>query len=529
MSDDNNSPDARPPAVGDETFAAIFHGTHDGVLVVDVESRRFHDANPSICRMLGYSREELLTLGVEDLHPADSLDFVVDCFERAVAGRLDHVKELPFKRKDGSLFFAEVSGSLAPYGGKPRLVGFFRDITDRRRAEETLRANEEVLRQLTDSIHEVFWLVSPDWRRVFYVSPAYEKVWGRSRDSLMVNPLSWLDSVHVEDRPRIEAYLAEKDAGAVDEIIFPEYRVVRPDGSIRWMAASGYAIRTPTGEVTRIAGLAADITQRKEAEKLMAGKEAAEIANHAKSQFLASMSHELRTPMHAILSFASLAEEKLESAPPERLHRYLERILLSGNRLLVLLDDLLDLSKLEAGRMRFHFQEHDLAALARAVAAELSEVAGRRGVAVEMIAPEGSARAVCDGDRICQVLRNLLANAIKFTPEGARVRIHCTETLLAREGEEGARAVSVVVEDEGVGIPEEELDSVFDKFVQSSKHPIEAGGTGLGLAICKEIVDGHGGEIWAENNAWGGATFTFVIPREGDDVALRGRPGSTEG
>jgi len=251
---------------------------------------------------------------------------------------------------------------------------------------------------------------------------------------------------------------------------------------------------------------------------LEAARDAAEVANKAKSEFLANISHEFRTPMHAILSFAAMGEDKSNTAERDKIQHYFSCVRKSGERLLNLLNDLLDLSKLEAGRMEFDLQEHDLKPIVETVIMELSELAQTKSLTLEVASQSVNTEALFDQDRLLQVIRNLLSNAIKFTPEGKEVQVSFASATLPvgrRCSDSGeVPAIAVRVEDQGVGIPEGERDEVFDKFVQSSKTKTGGGGTGLGLAICKEIIEGHGGTICVENNPQGGAVFTFVIPRQ---------------
>ncbi len=242
----------------------------------------------------------------------------------------------------------------------------------------------------------------------------------------------------------------------------------------------------------------------------------ADRANLSKTEFLANMSHELRTPMHGILSFSNFGIKRYESAEREKLGQYFYRIQQSGERLLQLLNNLLDLSQLEAGRMEFKLTKTNFVDLVDLVVQEQQARIHERKLCVTVQSHKPFELYIDEG-RIVQVLVNLLSNAIKFTPLGGELRIRiCPDQILQRHPERGGvfslEAVRFALEDNGVGIPANELESIFDKFIQSSKTKSNSGGTGLGLAICREIIEGHGGRIWAENGAQGGALFQFVLP-----------------
>ncbi|MRR51244.1 MAG: hypothetical protein EG825_10075 [Rhodocyclaceae bacterium] len=254
---------------------------------------------------------------------------------------------------------------------------------------------------------------------------------------------------------------------------------------------------------------------REQTEDLSRAKIAAEQANQAKSEFLANMSHELRTPMHAILSFARLGCDKAGTAPAEKLRDYFDRIRDGGDRLLLLIDDLLDLSKLEAGKMRLEPATVDGGSLCRGIVADLEPVMAAHHVHCRIEEPEGPLNLVADPQRLAQVVRNLLANAIRFSPDGGEIRVILESGQLPgrRAGDTtGLPAWRLRVIDQGIGIPETELETIFDKFVQSSKTFTGAGGTGLGLSICREIVQVHHGLIRAGNRPEGGAVFEVLLP-----------------
>ncbi|MDZ7615577.1 MAG: HAMP domain-containing sensor histidine kinase, partial [Patescibacteria group bacterium] len=233
--------------------------------------------------------------------------------------------------------------------------------------------------------------------------------------------------------------------------------------------------------------------------------EVAEQANLAKSQFLANMSHELRTPLHGILSFATFGIKKIETAPRKDLLRYFTHIDQSGKVLLGLVNDLLDLAKLESGKVQCQFDEANVTTIVRAVSDEFATQVANRGIALRLHAAVEGADCEGDSDRLAQVVRNLLSNAVKFSTEATAVDVTVTPL---------EESIRVSIADCGVGIPDDELESIFDEFVQSSKTRTGAGGTGLGLAICRRIIGQHSGRIWAENRPEGGALITFEVARK---------------
>lgn len=243
----------------------------------------------------------------------------------------------------------------------------------------------------------------------------------------------------------------------------------------------------------------------------------AEQADIAKSEFLANMSHELRTPMHGIISFAKFGLDKCSDAPREKLKTYFAHIDTSAQRLLVLLNDLLDLAKLESGKMLMNITSYDFPTLINESIAEQQAWLKQRNITIKVKVEEGIGIVALDVARIMQVIANLLSNAIKFSPENGIIYIQVVSSTL---GEEKTPAIRFSMKDKGEGIHSDHLESVFDKFVQSSEAATAVKGTGLGLAICKEIIEGHKGKIWAENSPSGGACFYFLIPlRNGHELS----------
>lgn len=237
--------------------------------------------------------------------------------------------------------------------------------------------------------------------------------------------------------------------------------------------------------------------------ELQEAKKMAEAANNSKSTFLSNISHELRTPMHGILSFASFGIKKHATANPDKILDYFQKIRRSGETLLTLLNDLLDLAKLESGKITYKFRPANLNSLIDIVREEYNSLALEHNLTIRCEHLEANEKITLDADKIRQVLHNLLNNAIKFSPEGGTIDVISFKK---------ADSIVVSIRDQGAGIPGNELESIFDKFVQSSKNKASADGTGLGLPICREIIAAHKGRIWAENNPDIGANLSFEIP-----------------
>lgn len=243
--------------------------------------------------------------------------------------------------------------------------------------------------------------------------------------------------------------------------------------------------------------------------QLEEAKRSAESANEAKSEFLRNMSHEFRTPLHAIISFAAYGLKDYQSAAPHEIKRYFDIIMKSSERLVKLVNEVLDLAKLEHGEQVFHLRRENAYDLLTRSCEMVRPLLEEKKLTLLIQRTSAQAEVVCDHDKILQVMTNLLSNAIKFTPAGKRiiVRAGVTET-------DGVRTLAVSVIDEGVGIPEYEKDMIFEPFRQSSRTRTGAGGTGLGLAICRGIIEAHEGYITAGNNESGGACVTFNVPAE---------------
>jgi signal transduction histidine kinase len=228
-----------------------------------------------------------------------------------------------------------------------------------------------------------------------------------------------------------------------------------------------------------------------------------EVASQHKSEFLANMSHELRTPLNAIIGFSEVLTERMFGELNEKQEEYLKDIYASGTHLLSLINDILDLSKIEAGRMELELTDFDLPTALDNALMLVRERAGRRSLTLHKDVDAGIGQVQADERKIRQVVLNLLSNAIKFTPEGGRIEVGA----VPRDG-----SVEISVSDTGVGIAPEDQGAIFEEFRQVGTAEKKAEGTGLGLTLCRKFVELHGGKIWVKSQLGAGSTFTFTLP-----------------
>jgi PAS domain S-box-containing protein len=333
---------------------------------------------------------------------------------------------------------------------------------------------------------------------------------------------TWSRLAHPDDLEKSEAEL-QKVFSRQKEFYESEVRMRHKSGKWIWVLDRGRVLKwNSDGKPLQMAGTHADITEQKFYEQslenevvkrtseLTVAKEKAEEANKEKSRFLANMSHELRTPMHSILSFASLGEKETLG---EKKIKYFKNIKQSATRLMILINGLLDISKLEAGKMEVNLESNDLSELVHKQLEELRALSYDKNIELQFECTD-QAVAIFDKNLITQVVVNLLSNAIKFSPQNSHIKVTCGVSEDARqECLDGCIYFSVT--DEGVGIPSDEIDQIFDRFVESSNTKSKAGGTGLGLSISKEIIKLHKGVIWAASPPAGcdkGSRFQFQIP-----------------
>lgn len=403
---------------------------------------------------------------------------------------------------EGKDFILQVA--VVPLVAAGRVIGFAGsavDETERWMAQQQLQAQIAFQDLLLETNPLPISVTDAD-NRIVRVNKAWEEYKGYERSTVLGKALAERlppDEVKVHDS-------ANRQLLRWGGRTLVEMQVRHGDGSRRDTRLAKAAIADEHGKVTGVLTILMDVSEFREAERATReARDAAEEASRAKSEFVANMSHELRTPLQSILGFAELGMLRGRSQP--KLAGMFEDIHSAGQRMLTLVNDLLDVSKLESTVGTFHMERIDLRGVVRPVIRELEPLLARSHLMMDLRMPDRPLVAKADPLRFQQVIRNVVANAIKFSPPGSTITL---EGYADPQGQ-----THLVVRDEGPGIPPSELQSIFEAFVQSSKTKDGSGGTGLGLAICRKIVEAMGGQIFAENVPASGAAFHIILPARG--------------
>jgi PAS domain S-box-containing protein len=380
------------------------------------------------------------------------------------------------------------------------------------RAELELQEVAQRFRELANNSRDVFWFMSVDPELILYISPAMERIWGRPARDFYADARAWVRSIHEADRARVEGAFTRWIRGSAERYD-EQYRIVRPDGAVRWVHDTGTRIRNDAGRVVRVSGVARDITRRRLAEeevhalnielerRVQERTTELSAANRELEAFSFSVSHDLRAPLRAVSGFTALLKADYGDRLDETARQFMERIHNGCERMDGLIDDMLSLAQIS--RADLMAGETDLSAVAEKVIAELRDDEPQRQV--ETVVQPGLA-VYADARLLRVALDNLIGNAWKFSGRRERARI---EVGLSSDA---GLLSTYFVRDNGAGFDPKYSERLFTPF-QRLHSEGEFPGTGIGLATARRVFERHGGNIWAESQPGQGATFFFSLPK----------------
>src|SRR5712664_3105943 len=482
-----------------ERYHLLFDSIPHPVWVYNLKTLAILDLNHSAVRNYGYSREEFLSLTIKDIRPPEDVPALL---ESAATAPPDTESSSVWKhrKKDGTLIDVEITSHPLIYGGGDARLVVATDITTRKRAEEALQTSEEKFRSVVQTANDAI-VTADSHGSITDFDRGAEAIFGYSAQEVIGRPLTVLmpDRFKEPHQQGFKRYLETGQAHVIGKTV--ELAGKRKDGTEFPIELSLSSWKTRAGLF--FTGVLSDITERKRMQELMLhAKEEAERASKFKDQFLSTMSHELRTPLNAVLGFSDLLADERYGPLNDRQQRYVAHIHTGGKHLLELISDILDLSKIEAGRMELAREHVTVASAFAEVISALYPLAEKKSQALlQQAAPNLHVRA--DTMRFKQMLMNLAGNAIKFTPDGGRIE------LAARQVGDQVR---VEVRDNGPGIPAEQQQRIFEAFFRLRETGTATEGTGLGLTITARLVELHGSKLGIESQPGEGTCFYFSLP-----------------
>lgn len=372
------------------------------------------------------------------------------------------------------------------------------EITQHQQAKEALCYSEENFNLLAENIESVFWITGFDHNQIIYVSPAYEKIWGRTRESLYASEQFWIESIHPEDRDRVLSNLPQRRLEKTE----CEYRILQPEGTIRWIRDRSFPITQEQGEIDRIIGIADDITSSKltEAEILEAFTIETQL-NKQHHRFLSLLSQELRTNLTTILFSQQILERRSSSLSQQKKQQQYQRIQDSVARMTQLLENMLLIGEAEAGQLQLEATPIDLVAFCQNLVENIESNLNSQHT-ITFVSQGDCSNVQIDRALLEQMLKNLLSNSLKYSPEGGTVIFE----LVCAESE-----ATFCIQDQGIGIPLEDLPQLFEPFSRANNVG-NIQGSGLGLTVVKIIVDLHDGQINIESEISVGTTVIVRLP-----------------
>jgi PAS domain S-box-containing protein len=480
----------------EEKFKQVVELSVDGI-IIGANNGKIVDCNGAACRIFGYDKKEILELKLIDLLLEDFHRIIPDAANGSeITG--EKTVERVIRRKNGTLFPSEVATRKFKLGNEERLIVYIRDITERKKAEDALKASEENFRALVNNTLDGILILNFEGK-VIAANAAVGKMFGLELEDVTGRSIAEYlapESIPVAIADQINVL---NDKGGYLSI----YKVIPSSGEPLWIEGLGTKIIYKDQPANIV--VIRDITVRKKAEEaLINAKTAAEVANRTKSEFLTNMSHELKTPLNSVIGFSDLLKEGIAGPLNEKQSRYVQFISSSGKRLLNIINDILELSKAEAGEDELNLEEFSADEAINIVVSIILPQIQKKNIKFNYKSENRALWISADGNKFRQIISNLLSNAVKFTPAEGSIEISSRQ--------EDDLAI-ITVKDTGIGISEDGLENIFKPFVQiesSLSRTFE--GTGLGLTLVKRYVEMHGGSISVESKVGNGSSFRIELP-----------------
>lgn len=501
----------------EERFRRAYNDAAIGMALV-APNGRWLSVNSALCEIVGYSESELLNINFQSITHPEDLDTDLNYVQKILAGEIrTYQMEKRYFHKQGHIVWILLSVSLMrnPYGQPLYLIAQIQDITQRKLAQEALRERERRFHAIFNQTFQFIGLLQPDGTLLEANQTALDFAGIKSTD--VINRPFWEArwwTISAATQEQLQQAIA---SAATGEFVRYEVDVLGAEDTVTTIDLSLKPVFDEAGKVVLIIPEGRDISQRKQAEaELTKAKEAAELANQAKSMFLANMSHELRTPLNVILGFTQVMKRDRSLTAKQQEH--LQIISRSGDHLLGLINDVLDLAKIESGYITQDEKSFNLHLLLQTVVQMLKPKAKAKQLQFNFYSDTHIPQCViADEKKLRQVLINLLSNAIKFTKNGSvTLRVQLSNEAMNPKPEEKPQHpslwLSFEVEDTGVGIDPTEIKTIFDPFFQTQTGKNVTEGTGLGLSISKKLIQFMGGAITVNSTLGQGSKFQFNIP-----------------
>jgi PAS domain S-box-containing protein len=496
----------------EQHFRALIENGSDYIMIVDSTAAITY-VGPSSERLLGWKPEEMLGMRPESLlHPEDAPSAYQALGTILENPGMVHVAEYRMRHRDGRWRVFESYGrTLLEDAADAGVVVNARDVTDRKLTEDELARQKAYFEEILDSIDAGVAVFDAEGRFEYVTPTAIRdpelRGWVIGRTNIEYGIRRGLPPELFESREQ-----GVREAIATRRPVQFEQALVLPNGEQREMLRRVVPLLDGSGEVLRLVGYSVDISARKLVElELQKAKEEAERANRAKSEFLSRMSHELRTPLNGILGFAQVLERK---GPTREQQGYVGHILKGGRHLLRLINEVLELARIEAGRISLSLEPIEVAGVVREALDLVRPLADPAGIRLEVEAFGERCRFVhADRQRLIQILLNLISNAIKYNRPGGRVRVSC-----AAIEEDQRSGVSIRVADDGRGIPPERVGQLFTPFDRLGAEQTETEGTGLGLALSQRLAEAMGATVLLERTGQEGSVFRIDLRSAADPL-----------